>query len=106
MVAHLGWKTKLRGFLDGKGVLDERATFDHTLCGFGKWYHTHGKHESSHISEINQIERPHKELHDLIKTIADLKRSGDMAGAEREYERIGPMSENIVNLMRAIKNKL
>ncbi|MET0074238.1 MAG: methyl-accepting chemotaxis protein [Candidatus Thiodiazotropha lotti] len=106
MVAHLSWKTKLRGFLDGKGALDERVAFDHTQCGFGKWYHTQGKHELSHISEINQIEKPHKELHDLIKTIADLKRNGDMVGAEREYERVGPMSENIVNLMRSIKGKL
>ncbi|MCG8079507.1 MAG: methyl-accepting chemotaxis protein [Candidatus Thiodiazotropha taylori] len=106
MVAHLSWKTKLRGFLDGKGALDERVAFDHTQCGFGKWYHEHGKHELSHISEINQIEKPHKELHELIKTIADLKRNGDMAGAEREYERVGPMSENIVNLMRGIKGKL
>jgi methyl-accepting chemotaxis protein len=106
MVAHLSWKTKLRGFLDGKGALDERVAFDHTQCGFGKWYHEHGKHELNHISEINQIEKPHKELHDLIKKIADLKRSGDMAGAEREYEKVGPMSENIVELMRAIKGKL
>ncbi|MEJ2619998.1 MAG: methyl-accepting chemotaxis protein [Candidatus Thiodiazotropha sp.] len=106
MVAHLSWKTKLRGFLDGKGVLDERVAFDHAQCGFGKWYQEHGKHELSHISEINQIEKPHKELHELIKKIADLKRSGDMAGAEREYEKVGPMSDNIVELMRAIKGKL
>jgi methyl-accepting chemotaxis protein len=106
MVAHLSWKAKIRGFLDGKGSLDERAAFDHTQCGFGKWYESVGRHELSHISELGQIEQPHKELHQLIKTIAELKQRGDMEGAEREYERIGPISEIIVQKMREAQSKL
>jgi methyl-accepting chemotaxis protein len=106
MLAHMSWKTKIRGFLDGKGVLDERVAFDHNQCGFGKWYEQHGRHELGHISEITQIDKPHQELHALIKKIAELKGRGDMAAAEREYERVGPMSEEIVALMGAIKNKL
>jgi methyl-accepting chemotaxis protein len=106
MVAHLSWKTKLRGFLDGKGSLDERIAFDHTACGFGVWYENVGRKELSHISEINQIEKPHQELHQLIKRIVELKRQGDMEAAEREYQQVGPLSEKIVMLMQAIKNKL
>ncbi|MET0044109.1 MAG: methyl-accepting chemotaxis protein [Candidatus Thiodiazotropha sp. 6PLUC3] len=106
MLAHLSWKTKLRSFLDGKGALDERVAFDHTQCGFGKWYDAHGRTDLGHISEIREIEKPHKELHELIKTIAELKKRGDLAGAEREYQRVGPMSENIVALMGSIKSKL
>jgi methyl-accepting chemotaxis protein len=106
MVAHLSWKTKLRAFLDGHGTLDERVAFNHTQCGFGKWYEQHGRHELSHIKEIAQIETPHKALHGLIKKIVELKKSGDFAEAERLYEQVGPLSEDIVGLMREIKGKL
>ncbi|MEW8659263.1 MAG: methyl-accepting chemotaxis protein [Candidatus Thiodiazotropha endolucinida] len=106
MAAHLSWKTKLRGFLDGKGSLDERVAYDHKACGFGVWYENVGRKELSHISEINQIEKPHRELHELIKRIADLKNRGDMQAAEREYQRVGPLSEEIVRMMQTIQSKL
>ncbi|MEW8691328.1 MAG: methyl-accepting chemotaxis protein [Candidatus Thiodiazotropha endolucinida] len=106
MAAHLSWKTKLRGFLDGKGSLDERVAYNHKACGFGIWYEKVGRKELSHISEINQIEKPHRELHELIKRIADLKNRGDMQAAEREYQRVAPLSEEIVRMMQTIQSKL
>jgi methyl-accepting chemotaxis protein len=106
MIAHLSWKTKLRGFLDGKGSLDERIAFDHKACGFGTWYESMGRKELSHIQEIAQIDKPHRELHELIKRIVDLKKQGDREAAEREYQRVAPLSEEIVAIMQAIKNQL
>jgi len=106
MAAHLGWKTKVRGFLDGKGSLDERVAFNHTQCGFGKWYEEVGRTQFADIPEMSQIEKPHKELHELIKKIYDLKEKGDMAAAEREYQQVGPLSERIVELMQAIQGRL
>lgn len=106
MAAHLSWKTKLRGFLDGKGSLDERVAFNHKACGFGKWYEDVGRKELSYISEMSQIEKPHRELHELIKTIVDLKHRGEMQAAEREYQRVGPMSEEIVRIMQTIQSKI
>lgn len=106
MVAHLSWKTKIRGFLDGKGSLDEQVAFNHHACGFGKWYESVGQKEFSHLSEIRQIEKPHRELHELIKQIAELKKQGDMVAAEKEYQRVGPLSEEIVRLMQAIQAKI
>ena len=106
MAAHLGWKAKVRGFLDGKGSLDHKVAFDHTACGFGKWYREVGLREFSDVPEMQQIERPHKELHDLIRQIADLKERGDMQAAEREYEKVGPLSEQIVSIMKKIEAKI
>ncbi len=106
MVAHLGWKAKIRGFLDGKGSLDERVAFDPTQCGFGKWYHGVGKEEFSDIPEMNLIEQPHNALHELIHRIHHLKQSGDMQAAEREYKRVGPLSEQIVEIMKKLESKI
>ncbi|MEW8632359.1 MAG: methyl-accepting chemotaxis protein [Candidatus Thiodiazotropha sp.] len=106
MAAHMSWKTKLRGFLDGKGSLDERVAFDHKACGFGVWYEDVGRKELSHISEIKLIEQPHRELHELIKRISELKNRGDMEAAEREYQRVAPLSDKIVDMMRTIQDKI
>jgi methyl-accepting chemotaxis protein len=106
MAAHLGWKAKIRGFLDGKGSLDERVAFNPTECGFGKWYTQVGLVEFADIPEMTQIEQPHKALHELIRNIHELKQQGDMQAAEREYERVGPLSEQIVELMRKIEEKI
>jgi methyl-accepting chemotaxis protein len=106
MVAHLGWKAKIRGFLDGKGTLDERVAFDPTQCGFGKWYHGVGKQEFSDIREMSLIEQPHNALHELIHRIHQLKQDGDLQGAEREYARVGPLSERIVEIMKKLEAKI
>ncbi len=106
MAAHLGWKTKIRGFLDGKGSLDERVAFNHTACGFGKWLNEVGRVQFANVPELNQIEKPHQALHELIRRISELKQRGDMQAAEREYERVGPLSEEIVALMRKLEEKI
>ncbi|MEJ2465171.1 MAG: methyl-accepting chemotaxis protein [Candidatus Thiodiazotropha sp.] len=106
MAAHLGWKTKIRGFLDGKGSLDERVAFDHTACGFGKWLNEVGRVQFANVPELNQIEKPHQALHELIRRINELKQRGDMQAAEREYERVGPLSEEIVALMQKLEEKI
>jgi methyl-accepting chemotaxis protein len=106
MAAHLGWKTKIRGFLDGKGSLDHKVAFDHTACGFGKWYREIGLVEFSDVPEMRQVEKPHKDLHDLIRQIAELKERGDIESAEREYEKVGPLSEQIVSIMQKIEQKI
>jgi methyl-accepting chemotaxis protein len=106
MAAHLGWKTKIRGFLDGKGTLDERVAFDHKACGFGKWFNEVGLVQFADMPELKQIEKPHQELHELIRRIHELKQRGDMQVAEREYERVGPLSKEIVALMRKLEEKI
>lgn len=104
--AHYAWKTKLRGFLDGKSNLDASAAFSHHDCIFGKWVDSVGKREFGHLSELAEIEVPHRELHETIKRIVSLKERGDMSEAEREYEKVGPLSEQIVALIDAIQRKI
>lgn len=100
--AHLLWKTKVRGFLDGRVSLDERVAFSHTACGLGQWIESVGRQEFMQIPEMRELEGPHRELHETIKRISDLKQQGRNAEAEHEYEKVGPLSEQIVALIMAI----
>jgi methyl-accepting chemotaxis protein len=105
-VAHLAWKTKVRGFLDGKSILDEAAAFSHTQCTLGQWFDAVGHKTFAGLPEVQQLEKPHRELHETIRHIAELKRRGDMAAAEKEYEKVGPLSERIVALIGAMEKKI
>ena len=105
-MAHLAWKTKLRSFLDGRSALSEGEAVSHTACAFGKWYYSEGLEHYGQLPEMRQIEQPHTELHAAIKAIVQLKNDGDIQGAEREYAKVGPLSEKIVGLIDAIEGKI
>lgn len=97
--AHLNWKTRLRSFLDGKESLTMEQAVSHHHCEFGKWYYSQGLSNFGHIHAIAAVEEPHAELHELIKTIIDLKTNGHTSEAEKAYEMVDNISRTIVNFL-------
>jgi len=105
--AHLAWRAKLRRFLDGKGDIGEDEAVCHTECALGKWYYAGGAAERyGNIQEMAEIEDPHKEMHELVREILDLKRSGKEQDAEQAYTKVGPLSKHIVSMLDQIERQL
>jgi methyl-accepting chemotaxis protein len=100
---HLQWKSKLRDFLDGKQALTEAQAVSHHDCDLGKWYYGDGMRDFGHIQEMKDLDGIHAELHSTVREIVTLKNSGDLEKAEEKFERIGPMSEEIVGLLNKIE---
>ena len=103
--AHLNWKTRLRSFLDGQSDLTMDQAVSHHHCDFGKWYYSEGLQKFGSLNAIVEVEAPHAELHDLIKTIIDQKESGDLAAAERSYQQVDLLSSEIVTLLDAAERE-
>ncbi len=104
--AHLAWKVKLRGFLDGREALSrEEAVSDHD-CVFGRWYFGEGLKRYGDLPEMRQIEQPHRELHELIRRIVELKHAGEAQQAEEAYHKVQPLSEHIVQMIDSLERKL
>jgi len=103
--AHLAWKARLRGFLDGKEALTQKEAVSHKHCVLGKWYYGEGLQQFGHLKEMQDIELPHEELHAIIKEIITLKEKGDYQSAEAIYEEVGPLSKKIVSLLSQIEQK-
>jgi methyl-accepting chemotaxis protein len=103
---HLQWRSRLRDFLDGKGILTESQAVSERDCAFGKWFYAEGIKRFGDLPEMKQIEQPHAELHKTVRDIMNLKHSGNMKAAEKEYEKIGPLSEIIVSLLNVIEGKV
>ncbi len=105
-VAHLSWKVKLRGFLDGRAELTrQQAVSDHE-CAFGKWYFSEGLESFGHLPEMEQVRQPHAEIHALIQRIVELKHNGQIEEAEKEYLKVEPLSDKIVGLIDSIKTRV
>jgi len=103
--AHLAWKARLRGFLDGKEALTQNEAVSHKHCVLGKWYYSEGLEKFGHLKEMVDVEAPHAELHALIKEIITEKENGNHLQAEAIYTEVGPLSEKIVSLLDQIEQK-
>ncbi len=104
--AHLAWRARLRGFLDGKSSLKREEAVSHHDCVLGHWYYQEGLQQFGHLPDMQAIEKPHEEMHQLIKQIIQLKESGEREEAERLYERVAPLSSQIIQLLNRVEETL
>jgi len=104
-MAHRAWTTRLRAFLDGKEALSIEQAVSHEHCILGEWYYSEGLQKYGHIHEMKEMEKPHTELHHMIKEIINLKEQGNFQGAEAIYIQIPALSEEIIRLLDAVERK-
>src|SRR5512139_228948 len=102
---HMAWRLKLKDFLDGKGGLSEKQALSHRECSLGLWLYSEGLAQHKNLPEMTELEKVHKDLHDTVNRIISLKNSGKPEEAEREFQKIGPLSESIIALLDILKKR-
>jgi|GEM_PF-156950 len=102
--AHLAWKLRLRGFLDGHSSLTRDQAVSHHDCALGQWYYGEGLAKFSHLPEMRELEAPHEEMHRLIHEVLALKEQGKTEAAEAAYARVEPLSKRIVDLLDRLES--
>ena len=105
-VKHRAWTTKLKDFLEGKGGLTEEQAISHKDCSLGKWMYAEGLEHYKTIPEMKGLENVHIDLHETVKNIVSLKNEGKATDAEAEFLKIGPISDEIINLLTVIEKKV
>jgi methyl-accepting chemotaxis protein len=105
-VKHRAWKTRLKDFLEGKGGLTEKQVISHKDCSLGKWMYAEGLQHYNTIPEMKSLEEVHINLHETVKNIVALKNEGKAAEADAEYLKIGPISDEIIDLLTVIEKKV
>lgn len=100
--AHLAWKAKIRGFVDGMdiGVTYETAT-DPTACILGKWYYGQGQVYMD-LPLMKELGEEHKEMHMAIKQVMDAKEINDHELMEAGLEKVDEQSEKVVSYLNHI----
>jgi methyl-accepting chemotaxis protein len=101
--AHKAWKARLRSFLDGRESLTLNEAVSHKHCVLGKWYYSEGLEHYGNIQAMRDLEKPHEELHKLIREIIEQKDQGQLQKAEELYQKVGPISERILQLLDSVE---
>lgn len=105
-ISHLNWRNSLRKFVDGKLVLSSSQVANHESCEFGHWYYGSQGREFKELSSMNEIEKPHREMHQLIHSLLDAKSKSDEIGMERLYQQIYELSGKIIKLLTSIEDEV
>ncbi|MEN8177999.1 MAG: methyl-accepting chemotaxis protein [Pseudomonadota bacterium] len=104
--AHLAWKHRLRDFLDGKTAMDQHDVASHHDCMLGKWIYEFAMDEFGQMLEMQEMEKVHEQMHKRIKDVVTMKNSGRMGEAETTFNQVGPMSDQVVHLLRRVEDKI
>ncbi len=104
--AHLAWKSKIRGFVDGMdiGVTYETAT-DHTACVLGKWYYGEGQ-AYAELPLMQELGKEHEEMHQGIKKVMDAKEIGDTEMVEAGLAQVDEKSEKVVAILHQLMDEV
>lgn len=93
---HLNWKFRIRAFLDGKETLTRAQALSHKDCDLGKWFYSEGLKKYGHLKEMQEFEKEHTKLHQVIKEITMLKGARDINAAEVKYAELLKVSDRVI----------
>lgn len=101
--AHLGWKKKIRSFIDGADIgVTYDAAIDPTACALGKWYYQGAGQQLMHLPMMKQLGIEHAEMHGLIKVVMDAFSIDDYETLESAVDRIDTQSAKVVELLNEL----
>lgn len=103
---HIAWRVKLNDFLQGKPVMTEEQAISHEACDVGKWLYSKGLKKYGTMSETQELERIHIELHATVKDIISLKQTGNTYAEKEALERLDKILRKIMLLLVDIEEKL
>lgn len=105
--AHLSWKLRVRNFLQGDvSAISKEQVCSHRECDLGRWYYSEGMSKYKNSPSFKSIEAPHARLHQIIHEVFDMYEKGTLDEAEALYEELGPLSEEIVDLLDKTERSL
>lgn len=105
-LAHQRWRIRLRMFLDGNEPLSITEATSARDCALGQWLYGTGMKEYGNISELQELERIHAQMHSLVRGIIDAQTAGRKQDAERDYMTLGGISDQIISLLDAVERRV
>lgn len=86
--AHIKWKLRLQGVIDGTGTeaIDPMVVAQDNQCALGKWIYGQGGKEFGHIPEFKELVVAHTHFHKCAGHTLDLALEGKTAEAKAQIE--------------------
>lgn len=103
---HQSWRLRLRAHLDGGEKIATSEAISPKDCALGKWLYSEGMSTYGSLAEMKTLETVHASMHALVKRILELDASGKKDSARQEFEKIGPLSDQIVGLLTTLEKRV
>jgi methyl-accepting chemotaxis protein len=103
---HQNWRLRLRSHLDGREKIDISEAVSPRDCALGKWLYSEGMVKYGSLAEMRKLESVHATMHGMVKRIIELDASGRKDDARQEFQKIGPLSEEIIELLTALEKQV
>lgn len=104
--AHLKWRTYAQALAAGVGVEDGKAPIAHTECEFGRWYHGPGQ-ALREISELyDDIEDPHRLLHQAYAEMYKLAKARKFTRAAEKLNALEAISRSLMDIIDACMDEI
>jgi methyl-accepting chemotaxis protein len=103
IAGHLGWKKKIRSFIDGADIgVTYQTAIDHTACALGKWFYQGEGRQLMHLPLMQTLGQEHMEMHQLIKVIMDAFSIDDYQTLEQAITKLDTQSDKVVALLNQL----
>ena len=101
---HLIWRWRVYNMILGYENLSEHEVGNHKTCRLGLWIESQEFKEMNSKEIIKKLEKPHEDLHILAKKAILNYDKGDIDSAEKNLDELDACSEEVVTLLRKLKN--
>ena len=107
---HTGWVRAITRLVEGATLrLNPKEISDHHSCRFGSWYHTHGRNRYGNLSEFDDLDPIHAQVHQVGLEIVRSMEAGNAETARTllpELFRLrDQIQEQLAMLQRAVTMK-
>jgi chemotaxis protein histidine kinase CheA len=103
---HKQWIGRIKDVLETKTRMTIEQAGSPKDCALGKWLYSAGLREYGDIAEMQELEKKHRQFHELVRDVIGLHANGDKAGAERGFSGLEPMSADIIRLLSLVEQKV
>lgn len=103
---HLLFKSKLRSILYGAQLIDEAPVLSHYECTVGKWIYNHALKAYGHITEMQELEKVHADIHTSARELVALYKDGKEEEARKGLTGMEKIADHLVGLLAIVEHKL
>jgi PAS domain-containing protein len=102
---HLLFKSRLRSILYESEV-DEAPVLSHFECAVGKWIYTHALKAYGHITEMQELERVHADIHTSARELVKEYKDGNVERAREGLTGMDKIADKLIRLLATVEQKL
>lgn len=100
---HLLWKWKVYNMLLGLETIDIKQAGSYENCRLGNWYYSVKSEKLRSNAIFQQLEGPHKSVHEYAARAVREYQAGNMVEAEQSFQRLSEASEEVISLLTQLE---